>query len=167
MTHLTETEDDLAIALLGWIGNAKEAEAMARDLVARGIVSTASGPSLNAMQAEIREINEANGWFDGERSFGDGIALLHTEVSEAYEAYRRWKLQDATATAGMTPESAEQYELAAGSLAKPEGVGSEYADILIRLLDQCERDGIDLQFEVDRKLAFNRTRGYRHGGKHV
>lgn len=158
---LTETEDDLAVAILSWMpGDTEKAGAMARDLVARGIVSTSSGPSLVAMQAEIHEINVANGWFEDNRTTVEGHMLLVTEVAEATEAYRRWKTEDQT-----DPDWQSLAER--GHFVKPEGLGSEYADILIRLLDQCERDGIDLQFEVDRKLAFNRTRGHRHGGKHL
>lgn len=116
------------------------------------------------MQAEIREVNEANGWFDStERPFGDDIALLHSEVSEMYEAFRQWGLED------MTPDAVldSNQEPILTRLPKPEGVGSEAADVLIRLLDTCDRHGIDLSAEYDRKLAHNRTRGYRHGGKAV
>lgn len=119
--------------------------------------------SFEQMQAEVREVNEFNGWFAADRSFGDGIALLHFEVSEAYEAYRRWGLADATNDVRPRGEDGELV----GPQPKPEGVGSEYADILIRLLDSCDRDGIDLRAEYDRKLAHNLTRGYRHGGKSV
>lgn len=120
----------------------------------------AGKPAIEEYQAEIREINEANGWFEGERSFGDDIALLHSEVSEMYEAYREWEFEDATAqaVASITGEVA---------LPKPEGVGSECADVLVRLLDTCERHGIDLRWELERKLEHNRTRGHRHGGKLV
>lgn len=106
--------------------------------------------AIAKMTAEVREVNTANGWFDSERSVGEGLALLHSEVSEWLEAFRSWKLEDATKG---VPD------------AKPEGVGSEAADVLIRLLDECERQGIDLAFEYRRKITHNRTRGYRHGGR--
>lgn len=112
---------------------------------------------LEGMQRAVREVNEANGWFDENRTFGEGIALLHSEVSEMLEAYRDHGLKDATVPAHLT------------SIAhpKPEGVGSEAADVLIRLLDECDRQGIDLQAEFDRKLAYNATRGHKHGGKRL
>lgn len=107
--------------------------------------------AIPQMQAEVREVNEANGWYETKRTFGEDVALLHSEVSEALEAYRRWGVLDATNPGSGDP--------------KPEGVGSELADVLIRLLDVADRYGVDLPAEYHRKLAFNRTRGYRHGGK--
>lgn len=115
---------------------------------------------LRDMAAEVREVNEANGWFDEDRRPAEGLALLHSEVSEWLEALRSWGTEDATA---VRPRGNDG-ELS-GPLPKPEGAGSEAADVLIRLLDECDRQGIDLEWEYARKIAYNRTRGYRHGGR--
>lgn len=122
--------------------------------------------TLKEMQAEIREVNEANGWFEGDRTVGDDIALLHSEVSEMFEAFRDGGLADATDWPGHRLRT-QNDEALVGTPAKPEGFGSECADVLIRLLDTCERRGIDLDFEYARKIAHNRTRGHRHGGKRI
>ncbi len=108
---------------------------------------------LREMQAEVREVNEANGWYESDRTVGDDVALLHSEVSEMFEAFRDGGLADQTSP--YEPPS------------KPEGFGSECADVLIRLLDTCERRGVDLDFEYARKIEFNRSRGWKHGGKLV
>lgn len=113
--------------------------------------------TIEEMAVEIRAANIAAGWraADGSCSntFGDDIALLHSEVTEAFEAYRSWKFDDATVTGTV------------GTLPKPEGVGSELADVFIRLLDTCDRRGIDLRAEYERKIAYNRIRSFRHGGR--
>lgn len=112
---------------------------------------------LEGMARAVRKVNEDNGWFDDIRTFGEGIALIHSEVSEMLDAYRDHGLKDATGPMIGDPNV----------IPKPEGVGSEAADVLIRLLDECDRQGIDLQFEFDRKLAYNATRGHKHGGKRL
>lgn len=48
---------------------------------------------------------------------------------------------------------------------KPEGIPSELADIIIRVLDVCGFHGIDIAAAIADKMAFNETRQYRHGGK--
>jgi len=119
--------------------------------------------NLSNLQGVVLDINMKNGWFESDRSFGDDIALLHTEVSEAFEAYRYHGFVDATAV--YTGHAAEFPE--GNPPLKPEGVGSELADVLVRLLDTCERYDIDLEAEFVRKCKYNTTRGHRHGGKLV
>ncbi len=117
---------------------------------------------LKEMGEEVHKINVANGWFEKDRTFGDDIALLHSEVTEALEAFREGGLEDQTK---LPPRGFINEEDV--PLRKPEGVGSEAADIFIRLLDFCKRYELDLFYEWRRKLDFNKTRGYKHGGENL
>lgn len=128
--------------------------------------------SLGEMAEEVHAVNQANGWFEEDRTFGDDIALITTEVGEAYDAFRLHGLADVTASASIPVYSDEEdhmgnYRQTGWQPAKPEGVGSELADIFIRLLDTAFRRGINLNFEYRRKLDYNKTRGYKHGGKAI
>ena len=112
-----------------------------------------TGKTIAEMTTEVRDVNTEKGWRTGSNTFGDYIALLHSELSEALEAYRDHRLEDPTEI------------MYSRQVPKPEGVGSEFADVLIRLLDVADIYGIDLAAEYERKMTFNRTRPYQHGGR--
>jgi NTP pyrophosphatase (non-canonical NTP hydrolase) len=97
-----------------------------------------------------REIAVAHGFRDEPRTFGDEIALMHSELSEALEEYRHGR------------EPGLLYHAVDG---KPEGIPAEFADVVIRICEACAHYGIDLEAAIETKTAFNRTRPYRHGGK--
>ena len=74
---------------------------------------------------------------------------------------------EAQTTAGLdyeAPETGETY-FDPEKPNKPEGVPTELADVIIRILDFCEWAGIDLQAIMEQKHAYNLTRAYRHGNK--
>lgn len=110
---------------------------------------------IDAMIQEVYEVNKDNGWFDASRTIEADLLLIISEVVEALEAYRDQGMDRVLA---FGPSS---------TALKPEGVGPEMADVLIRVLDFCKRYDIDLHAEYSDKLTYNRTRGYRHGGKRL
>lgn len=111
--------------------------------------------SLNDLRDDIHETAIEKGWHDTskfpERSFGDYIALIHSELSEALEAYRD----------GMT------YNQILLKNEKPEGIPIELADVIIRILDFCGRYSIDIEEAILVKLVYNLSRAPRHGGKTI
>ena len=50
---------------------------------------------------------------------------------------------------------------------KPEGVAIELADCIIRILDYCGAQGIDVDEATRIKHEYNKSRPYRHGGKRI
>jgi hypothetical protein len=53
-----------------------------------------SGKSLTQIRGEVLEFCKAHGWYDKLVSFGEAIALLQSEVSEALEAFSIWGFED-------------------------------------------------------------------------
>ena len=92
--------------------------------------------NLAKLQHEAHAIAKSKGWWDEERSFGDLIALVHSELSEALEAYR---LLDSSLE-GATPEKLAQWTsvVNVGPHQKPVGIASELADVVIRVADMAE-----------------------------
>jgi hypothetical protein len=101
---------------------------------------------ITERESEIRTWCDRQG-FGGDLAFHVAMALLHSEVGEASDAWRRWGLEDATATTDgnglILYESAGEPEIRDG-IAKPEGVGSEFADVYVRMLDTSGRYGLEL-----------------------
>ncbi|HBR08016.1 MAG TPA: hypothetical protein DD735_03840 [Clostridiales bacterium] len=109
---------------------------------------------IRKFQEEVHKNAKAHGWWEEERSFGDLIALCHSELSEALEEYRN----------GHAP-TLTYYTQQPDGTKKMEGIPSELADVIIRVLDMAEHYGIDIEAALAEKHAYNKTRPYKHGGK--
>ena len=95
------------------------------------------------------------GWWDDDLKpedlgLGMKIALMHSELSEALEEYR---------------DGHDICEIWYRDDGKPEGIPAEFADVIIRIADYCGHHKVPLCRAIQEKLAFNKTRPHRHGGK--
>ena len=111
--------------------------------------------TINEMVQETHETAKSKGWWDTPPEMGTLLALVHSEVSEALEWARRGDLN----THHVTQGNADNHTI------KPEGFPIELADIVIRVADICGRYDIDLERALSEKMAYNRTRPFKHGGK--
>ena len=87
-----------------------------------------------------------HGWYETceDRSVPTKLCLIHSEVSEALEAYRN---DIPYGEKGCLPE--------------------ELADVVIRVFDLCGLLGIDITAEIEKKHLTNLYHPHRHGGKKV
>lgn len=122
---------------------------------------------LNELAKEIHENAVEHGWWDEPRSFGEIDALCHSELSEALEEHRDGRpmvyVLDLSGDDNVVPRLEEDIDKFNGR--KPEGVAVEMADCIIRILDWCGKEGIDIDKIIRLKMEYNKTRPYRHGGK--
>jgi NTP pyrophosphatase (non-canonical NTP hydrolase) len=103
------------------------------------------------LQNEAHETAVEKGWWDDVdpvKSIPEKLALIHSEISEALEAYR-----DDQMGYWQTEEG------------KPEGFGVELADAIIRILDLAGALNISLEYCIESKMEYNKTRPHRHGNR--
>lgn len=101
--------------------------------------------SLNELAESIHRNAVDHGFWDGDRNFGEMIALAHSELSEALEAHR-----------SREPE----FYLDNG---KPEGTATELVDCIIRCLDTLASLDVDIEAVIEAKMAYNASRPPKHG----
>ena len=106
--------------------------------------------SFSKLQMIMHETAVAKGWYNPPKTFGEECMMMVTEIAEAIEEYR-------------TNKNVAMYF----KDGKPEGIGVEFADLFIRLLDICERYDYDLLSYVFIKAKYNLDRTYRHGNKTI
>jgi NTP pyrophosphatase (non-canonical NTP hydrolase) len=122
---------------------------------------------INDLVKQAHENALSKGWWEEDRTFGEIIALMHSELSEALEDFRNgfmphdvWYEKKID---GEVQREVEQIE----KDWKPCGIPSELADVVIRVFDACGRYEIDLEAAITEKMAYNATRPQRHGGKKI
>lgn len=102
---------------------------------------------LQQLGDEIHATAVEKGWWEsGDRNFGEVVALIHSELSEALENYRH---------GGPASDKIPEFS----------GVEEEFADVIIRILDYATRHQLRIPEAIFAKMEYNKTRPYRHGGK--
>ena len=100
---------------------------------------------IRAMQKLVNKTSVDAGWYTDRqtgapitRNFGEVVALMHSELSEALEADRKGLMDD--------------------KLPHRDGREVEFADCVIRIMDTCEALGLDLAGAIIEKNRYNKTR---------
>ena len=121
---------------------------------------------LNIFAREIHENAIIHGFCSPSPSFGEFIALCHSELSEALEAYRNnLPFAYVEQLDYKTGQTIMQTDIRKWNNNKPEGIAVELADCIIRILDWCALNDIDIENILLEKHKYNKMREYRHGGK--
>lgn len=124
-------------------------------------ILTDSAKAIAALQRYVGRVNQEHGFREYtdraldadamQRAQANAMMLIVGEVAEAHEELRSGRAAD------------ETYYPVPAAIAKPEGVPSEIADVVIRCLDFADNFGFDLGAIIAEKIAYNETRPYKHG----
>jgi len=96
------------------------------------------------LQKDIHRNARAKGFWDGPVNVGEKLALIHSEISETLEAYRK----------GNPPDD---------KLPSFKSATVELADAVIRIMDLAEGMGMDLAGTILAKHKYNLSRPRKHG----
>ena len=107
--------------------------------------------SLANVQKNVHQMSKDHGFWDPANgpdnvSIPAKLCLIHSEISECLEAYRKGD-----------PLSAKCPEFSL--------MAEELADAAIRIMDLCEHLKINLGRAILAKAVYNGSRSYLHGGK--
>lgn len=132
---------------------------------------------------EIHENAVNHGWWESERPISEIRALLHSEASEALEAYRKGDTENlaeeladikirAMDALGGRDSGVIKYGIAACIPSDIDYIhevitsaGAEF-ELICEAVDRvAKRHGLDVDAALIKKHNYNKTRPYRHGNK--
>lgn len=115
---------------------------------------------LNEAAKSIHADAKRKGFWDSDRETGTLLMLMVSELAEAMEADRHGRVANIEKfdkdVKDTTMEISFQNHI-------KDTLEDEMADTMIRILDFCGAKGIDIEWHINKKLEYNRSRAHKHG----
>ncbi|WP_278752590.1 hypothetical protein [Alistipes putredinis] len=124
---------------------------------------------MNELAQEIYNNAKAKGFYDNPAECGTRLMLVVSELSEALEADRKNKRADLCAFNSpkqVTPRTGVNPFQDKFERHIKDTFEDEIADAIIRLLDLCAYQQIDIEKHIELKMKYNSLRPYKHGKRY-
>lgn len=127
--------------------------------------------NLNEWANEIHQNAVNHGFWEPKPDFNTSLMLIVGELAEAMEEHRAGRPMEYKKCIATGDVCIKMPVLCDGCMAhrmprKPEGIAVEMIDALIRILDWCGAEGLDVERLVQEKHKYNKSRPYKHGKRY-
>lgn len=121
---------------------------------------------MEQIAKKVWEIEDSIGWHDKTQTLSEQLSNITAEIGEIWEEWRTHKGLHETYYECKAPYIHPCNKICKDCVyGKPCGIPSEFADIIIWILDYCTEVKIPIAEILFEKLKYNSTREYRHGKK--
>jgi len=120
---------------------------------------------MNELAKKINKAAHEKGWWNNPREIGTLLMLVVSELGEACEADRINKYANLNLYKSVDEPGRKLHEAFSFDNCIKDTFEDEIADTLIRILDLCGQMDIDIEYFINEKLKYNKTRPYKHGNK--
>lgn len=127
---------------------------------------------LNQLAEKIYEHNVRQGFYDGPFNVGEKLMFITSELSEALEADRRsenfdnFSEEQKTIVKNIVEKSSKENFKVHFEANIKNTFEDELADAIIRILDLCAYKKVDINWHIEQKMKYNKTRSFKHGKKY-
>lgn len=125
---------------------------------------------LNELSKQFNEFQIKAGFTDS--NITQRLMLIHSEVTEAFEAFRKdknaketWNIKHNIKMLDLDINADREYFKQEFEVAYKDTLEDEVADIIIRTLAFAAENKIDIEKHIQMKMTYNELRGFKFGGK--
>lgn len=123
--------------------------------------------NLNEISKQVYEANKLKGFDAKKENIGQTLCLIHSEISEALDAVRKYKhanlLRMNFILGDKAVMSEEEHFKSKYEMHIKDTFEDEIADTFIRLMDLVGALEIDIDRHIELKRRFNSLREFKHG----